>query len=197
MPLGRIRVILSGFPGGPGVATFYSGDAPAMLPALQTFWTALTGILPTDLHIQIENAGDLIDPVTGTLVGAWVGAAQAPLTGGSAEVYAAPTGALARWTTPVILDGHRVKGRTFIVPVTSNFFTTAGGLGPVGLATVTNAAAAFVTNSAGALAIWHRPFKGSVATPTRPARPAHVGGQAFVTGSSGSPKAVVLRSRRD
>lgn len=179
------------------MATFYSLDAPTMIAALHTYWSALSGIIPTDVHIQVENVGDLIDPVTGTLTGAWVGAAQAPIVGGSGEVYAAPVGALARWSTPIILDGHRVKGRTFIVPVTSNFFTTSGALGPVALATVTDSAAALVVNAAGSLAVWHRPFKGSPAIGTRPARPAHVGGQAVVTGSSASPKAVVLRSRRD
>ena len=197
MALGRIRVALTGFPGGPGVSTFYSSDAPATIAAIRTYWNALSGIIPVDVHIQVENTGDIIDPLTGALTGAWVGAAQAPVVGGSAEVYGAPVGALARWATNTILDGHRVRGRTFIVPVTSNFFTTSGALGPVASQTVTDASAALVVNSNATLTVWHRPFKGSAATLTRPARPAHPGGVAVVTGSSASPKAVVLRSRRD
>lgn len=193
----RTRVALTGFPGGPGVSTMHFLSLPTAREALHDLWTALALVLPTDVHIEVEPFGDIIEDTSGALVGTFTGFAQSPMQGSSVDAYAAPVGLLARWSTDTIVAGHRLRGRTFIVPVGQGMFNTAGQVNPVMVGGVQTPLTNFQLAVAGKLVVWHRPKFG----------PAPVGGgqrpllapgsHGVVTGSGLSTKAVVLRSRRD
>ena len=193
----RVRVGLTGFIGAPGVSTFYGLDGPALQAPLRQFYAAIKSQFPLDVAIKVETVGDVLDPATGKITNTWVGTDQPLVQGSSGGVYSAPVGMLVRWLTAAVADGKRVRGRTFIVPAGGDAYDVTGQPNPAAQGIVAVAAAAFVSAASPSLVIWHRPFKGSAATATRPARPAHPGSVAGVTGSGVSTKAVVLRSRRD
>ena len=193
----RIRVTWSGMPGGPGVSTFYADDATVVITPLHSFFSDNTSKLPSDVAIQVEASGDKIDPADGKIVGAWSGDAQSPLQGSDGGRYLAPAGFFVRWLTSSISDGHRIHGRTFFVPAAPSQFQTNGALDVGAQAAIQTTTDSFRLAVMPHLLVWHRPFKGRAATPTRPARPAHVGAAFPVTGSSVGHLAAVLRSRRD
>jgi hypothetical protein len=193
----RVRVGLTGFIGAPGVCTFYGLDGPALQAPLRQFFAACKSQFPLDVQIKVETNGDVLDPATGKITNTWIGTDQPIVQGSSGGVYVAPVGILVRWLTAVVADGKRVRGRTFLVPGSGDSYDIAGQVNPAAQGVVAVAAAAFVAAASPSLIIWHRPFKGSAATATRPARPAHIGSAAGVTGSGVGTKAVVLRSRRD
>ena len=195
--IARVRIGSSGYPGGPGVSTFYGIDGATLATELQNLYFNLASYVPTDLSFSIPQTGDTIEDTTGVINGQWAGAVFPPIPGTSVGIYAAPVGALFRWTTGVIADGKRVRGRTFLVPTVSSVFNTSGQVLPSVVASLDQGLGLFVTATAGNMVIWHRPFKGEVGTPTDPARPAHLGSHAVVTGHGVSTKAAVLRSRRD
>jgi hypothetical protein len=197
MNLHRVRVGWTGFPGAPGVSTFYFLDGSSALGGLHAFFSDLLFALPTDVNVQVENTGDAILAATGALVGSWAGTAQTVLTGTQAGAYAAPVGAVVDWFTGAILDSHRVRGRTFLVPLAGNTYQDDGSIFDSTRIALQGAAESFRSGQASNFVIWHRPFAGSPAVGTRPARPAHDGDYAAVTSAVVPDKACVLRSRRD
>ena len=195
--LNRVRVVLTGFPGAPGVATFYAIGVSTFIPALHLLWENMATIMPVDVRINIPPTGDIIESSTGVLTGTWSQASTAEIVGSSAQKYAAPVGILLRWTTDTILDGRHVRGRTFVVPVTNDQFDTNGQVAAGAMANFPAPLNALVSSQSANFVIWHRPRKARAANGTIPAVTARPGGFANVTGSGASPRAVVLRSRRD
>lgn len=187
----RVRVILSGFPGGPGVSTFYFIDAATALPALHAFWDQCVGNMPTTVQAQVQNTGDVVSDVDGSLTGSWSGPAQLPLSGVRAGSYAAPSGLCVTWGTNVILDHHHVRGRTFVVPLGGACYQSDGSLDNAVVTSLETAAFNLITAPTGNLLVWHRPRK-ATATLT-----AHPGSQVEVVSGVIRDKVVVLRSRRD
>lgn len=193
----RVRVGLSGFPGGPGVATFYALDGPAFLPALEVFLEGIVGVFPTDVTLRAESSGDVLNDVNGEITGSWSGMATDPHVGTHADVYAAPAGMLIHWLTGTVLDGRRLRGRTFLVPASSAVFHTDGTVTSGTLTSVQDLGAGLVADAEGNFVVWHRPREARAADGSRPAVTHRDGGHAFVTASSVPDRIVVLRSRRD
>lgn len=195
--LNRIRVRLEGFPGAPGVATFYSLDTNTIVTSLQDLWTVLATAMPPDVTIQVDSAGDQIEETTGNIVGSWAHAAQGAIVGSGGANYAAPVGIAVTWLTDGIVAGQRVKGRTFVVPTSANIFDNQGRVPQGSLNGFQAAAEAFVAAQSASFVIWSRPFPGAAAVPPKPARALRLGSHSLVTASLVKGTAVVLRSRRD
>lgn len=201
--LNRTRVIFTGLIGGPAVSTMYFLDTNTCLPSLYNFWNGVRGNMPPNVHILIDPAGDKIEDTTGELVGAWSGAPQAEIVCNGGATYAAPVGALVTWPTASILDGRRLKGRTFVVPISAGAYTNGGKLLADAVSQISAAALQLVVEQETSMVIWHRPFAGAPAVPAtatkaaKPARPAHDGGHALIAIPQVFDKVVVLRSRRD
>lgn len=195
--LSRVRTALTGFPGAPGVATMFFLDAIPPVAAIHDFWDALATQLPGDVVATVENAGDIINDANGELVGTWAAATTAPVGGTAAGPYAAPAGAVVRWNTGTILDGSRLRGRTFIVPLSSAIYDGDGSLGGGVITIMQDAAAAFVTATTPTFVVWHRPLSAAAAGKRVPPGVAHPGGFGIVTGSSIPDRISILRSRRD
>jgi len=193
----RVRVSWTGFPGAPGVSTFYALDGPAMLPHLKTYFDAMRGQIPADVTMTIENFGDIIEPISGDLVSSWVGEVQAPSVGEQNGQYAAPVGACVNWLTGDVLDGHRLRGRTYFVPLASAAFDLTGSINSTVLTAYRAFSETFRTDETGNFVIWHRPRVAKAADGSRPAVEARAGGYSVVTGSQVPDESVVLRSRRD
>jgi hypothetical protein len=185
--LGRHRTTWNGFVGGPGVTTLYWDIAAATpnLTAWNTFLTSIQNRFPSVLTWQSQNTGDILDDVTGAIIGSWAGAAQAAVVGTAAGAYTAPAGSVINWRSAGIVNGHRVRGRTFLVPMTGGAYDTDGSLAAAVLTAMRAALATFQAAASPNLLVWHRPVGGG-------------GGNSFPITSADIPdKSCILRSRRD
>lgn len=195
--ISRVRVAMTGFIGAPGVMTFYCLDPVVFLPALNTFLTSLTGILPNTVYLNTEPTGDTLDSVSGALTGAWTTTAPAQVRGTVSGGYSAPVGAVVHWLTGTIIDGHRLRGKTFIVPVTASNFGSDGQLTPAAVTLLRNAATALVGSTVANFVVWHRHRAARPADATHKAVTERAGGHSPVSGSAVPASPAVLRSRRD
>lgn len=194
--LQRIRVELTGFLGAPGVATFYALDAAALLTPLHDFWEDMAPGLVAQMDIQVVAEGDIITDTTGALTGAWVGTGQASVSGADGGVYPAPAGACVTWATDAVLDGARLKGRTYVVPLGGGSYQDDGSINTINLNRLRAAADLLVTAGAENFRVWHRPRKAREADGSRPAVEARDGGSAQITSATVADKVAILRSRR-
>ena len=182
--INRIRCAWAGVPGG-GLSTFYLQGTPTSLAPLKTFFSAIAALVPSVVTVDIPNSGDVIESTTGALTGGWTA------TGGGAQAmsgtgnYSALSGAYIRWQTPTVVNGRRLVGRTFIVPLTAGQYDSNGTLGAGAVTTLQNAADALVLAFPG-MGVWHRPGDDP--------------GSGIIAGWSSAKvpdRVTVLRSRRD
>jgi hypothetical protein len=185
--LAKIDCVWTGFPGAPGHSVFYS-PATGTIPVgpLADFFTAWGAFRPYLSNVAVPNSGDAIESTTGALDGSWASGDSANLAGATlSQIYAGPAGACVRWLTDGVVNGRRVRGRTFLVPLTAPSFQTDGTLLDSVRITIRDAAYNLVTAAAGGLHVWHRPVNGA-------------GGSSHeITGVEVTDKVAVLRSRRD
>lgn len=158
----EIQVSWVGLTGLPGVSTFYTVATPATAPAeLLSFFTAIRGLFPDGLTWTIPNSGDQIDSTNGQLLGSWSASGGGSVnSNGGAGGYAAGVGAYVNWRTNGVVNGRRIKGRTFLLPLLAAAYEVNGTLGSSALSTLQTA----VNTLAGAaqgVGIWHRPVNGS------------------------------------
>lgn len=194
----RVRVVLAGFSGAPGVATFYGTDLATLRDGLTNFWGGLgpVGIFPSGFTATIETSGDIINSGTGAIEGTWTAPTIAPSGSGGSAQYAGPAGATVTWVTNTVADGSRIRGRTFLVPGAASAFQDDGTLIPSIVAGIKTVADAFVAATAPTFVVWHRPRLARAATGTLPAQTAHPGSLAPITGSRVPDRVQILRSRR-
>lgn len=195
--LNRARVQNYGYPGGPGVSTFYFLDTSTATDSLYDLFLSFAGAVPTSVNFLVESGGDQIEDTSGELVGAWSGDPQSVVDCSNTSLYQAPTGVLLKWHTDTILDGHRVSGKTFMVPMASGVFDNTGQLSNTDHTGFETACSNFLISQDTSFVIWHRPRAARPADGSRKAVTQRDGGHALVTRSSVSTKAAVLRSRRD
>lgn len=180
----RVRSTWTGFPGAPGVTTMYTLDMATFLSAVHTFWSAIADKLPSNVRVNVLNYGDVISDTTGELTDSWTADSLEPVAGTDGENYLAPAGACVNWNTETVVNGRRLKGRTFLVPVAQDAFAHDGSLSPGALSQFQAAADALVSSESSSLVVWHR-GTGSDGT------------FGLVTSATVPDKAIVLRSRRD
>lgn len=192
----RVSVAWQNWPGAPGVSQmFFTGaniPTQANIDAVRTFFFAFAAYLPSGLTIQVPSSGDAMNAVDGQIVGTWsVGATPPVVTGSSSVSYAGNAGAVVHWLTGDVINGHRVRGRTYFVPLGSNVYESNGSLTSAFLTAATNAANTYVSSNAGVAGVWARPFK----HPTDPTKNRE-GTVRSATSSRVPDLAVSLRSRR-
>ena len=198
----RVRVQFNSIEGPPGVATFYFLDLATALPSLTSLFTSLANRMPLGVTLKVQSSGDVIESTTGALIGAWNKDAEPEIGATGGPNYAGASGGQIEWLTSQIMDGRRVRGRTFIVPLSTDAYRTGGLIDSATTDLQGVAAAAFIVAQSSSFVIWHRPFPGRSASapgvlPKVTAKAAHIGGFALVTGGRVPTKTVVLRSRRD
>ena len=184
--LARMRVTWTGsVVVGGGISTFYTTTPTNSLKAaLQTFYTAIAGLVPTTLTWNIPSSGDTIDSATGVINGTWSEAgADATVASTLAGAYANGVGARIVWRTSGLRGNRRVVGYTFIVPLALGSYQSGGTLTDANVTTIKNAAVALLGSQA--LQIFAKP---TAAHPTGQANP--------VTSGTVPDKVSWLRSRR-
>lgn len=128
MDLYRVRVALNGGAGGAKVSTFYSDGTTGFQAVLTDFYTAIKGYLPNQQVVDVAADGDIIDSETGLITSSWTTTPNVGVTGTGGPSYPAGVGACVTWRTAAVIEGKRVRGRTFIVPLTTAAYDQDGTL---------------------------------------------------------------------
>jgi len=192
------RAVWSVTGGGTGYSVFHvreptgvniEASAEAFADDLRAGLVTLGGDLPNDVTINFESEAREIDVSTGELLGVHAVSPPVAVTGVQTGVYAAPSGAKVDLITGAVVAGRRLKGRTFIVPLSATSYSDSGRIATSAVGRLNTAFEMFRDAvSAYSLAVWSRPKTGEGARP---------GFLADVISVSASTKAAVLRSRRD
>lgn len=197
-----VRTEWSGTSGGPGLTQFAllgaaggiwnPSGTQAAVNAVRAFWDGVKAYLPDELKLTVNPVIDDYDTATGDLVGSYVATtAPALVAGTSTTGYAAGAGLKITWNTGQIRNGYRVKGSTFIVPLSNAAF---GPTGTIVLSTQTamNTAATnmltALTAAGTSMGVWSRPRE----LPT-----VRAGYATEVLAGVCSSKTALLRGRRD
>lgn len=196
MSIYRIRTVLSGWQGAAGLNTHYfsasatptAAEASTVAGRVRAAWLAAAPLFNGPTTAQVQPTVDVYDAITGFLSQSFSITAPAVVAGSATGVQAPPQVALGIvWDTATILGGRRLKGRTFIAPLSTSIVNQL--LPPASANTQLNAYRDALIGATPPLAnpavVWHRPVNGA-------------GGGAFtiLTGSPGT-KWFSIRSRRD
>lgn len=179
--------------GDDGDSDISSVDANSAATKCATFFTAIRSCFPQAVKWDVMQDVEHINVTTGDLENVVNINPIAQITGqvGTTIAWAAPAGACITWTTngirQVASKPRRVRGRTFLVPLSSQVFATDGTINDLDLGTLKTAANNLASSGSGApLVVYGRPGVGD--TPP---------GQVFVvTGSRITDQVAILRSRR-
>lgn len=197
----KVQAVWQGFQGAPGYSNWYGlsdGDAAAAAnalgPRMRTFFNALVAQIPLGATVKVQRLYQVIDGLTGRIT------SEAPLTADPAVVtgtgnvsYSAATGAVINWETGQFNDkGHRIRGRTYLVPLVA-IFDPQGSISPGGQTLLGNAATAALGGT-GSLGVWSRPIIPKDSPDGVPTVP---GTFRVATVAVVHDKAAVLKSRRD
>jgi hypothetical protein len=179
----------TGFSGAPGYSHFIfggvsdGGDDSLQVGTLRTFLSSLATSLPNDVALSIEPTLQSLDDNSGDVIGESTVDPGAIIVGTDTGNYSAASGIVFVWHTGLYRNSREVRGRTFIVPCAGSVYGTDTGA-PLSskVSALTTAAQTLVTNVSGGMYINSS------------------GGQprfVHVTGGNLSPRAAILRSRRD
>lgn len=193
MDMLRITARWSGFLGAPGYSNFFFAgggglisDAQQVADRVQDAFSRLSFVLAGPVSVAIEPEAAVIDSDTGEVTDYQAITPDGTITGGGSGTFAGPVGSVVNWRTNDLRNGRRIRGRTFLVPLSSEAFDTNGTLTEAARLASTGFAETLVGGDFDSeFGVWSRPVGGS-------------GGVfATATGFSVPDMAAVLRSRRD
>lgn len=203
MVVGIVRTSWAGTSGGPGLTqlAFRAGDgadfiSPAQVQsavnAVRAFWNSTAQYLPDDLALTVQPTVDMYSEATAELIGSQTAATPpTSVAGTSTAVFSMASGMKLNLQTGAIRYGRRVRGSIFIVPASSNVYSSGGTVLSAVRTAINGYAAtmlgAFTTASC-TVCVWSRPQD----TPT-----VRAGALTPVTIAEVNEKAAILRGRRD
>lgn len=199
----RVRTVWSGFNGAPGYTNlFFHGGATnpgeddqqsqtfaaSAYAKARTFMAVYGPVMPTDVTLTVDPNVDVLEETNGELVTSYAVAPGLPITGTDQGTYSVVSGGVISWNTSGIRRGRRIRGRTFLVPLAGNQYTSDGRLTTSSVDRMRNAAAALIADTTGArFGVW-----------ARPSGPGATDGEWHpVTSAKTSDLPAILRSRRD
>jgi hypothetical protein len=151
----------------------------------RTAYGSTGAFLPTGITVAFPSNIDVVEPGTGALITSVGVTPLGNLVGSDSGTYAAPAGACVTWRTSGFVGGHRVRGRTFLVPVGQAGLQNDGTPATTFINNALSAANALIA-SAPELLVWHRPESLAAG-----------GGEVFpVLAAAVNDKAAMLTSRR-
>lgn len=197
-----MTAVQTGYTGAPGYTKIHLGeintsvDANSAGAAFRAFLDALKAFWVVGWNYTITPTVQQYDVSTGKLVSE-VGMTTPPTAvngtvtaGTGAAAYAGGTGLVLNWVTGVIVNGRKVRGRTFIVPVVQGLFSTDGTISSATITTCQAAGATFIGALSTHMQVWSRQFDNA-----KP--PNQIGGQVHDVQTILVPdRAAQLRTRR-
>jgi len=195
----RISSIWQGFQGAPGYTRLsFMGltDASKLNTAgasIRNFFNALATQLPNGATITVQPTVAIHEMSNGELLREETMSSPPTIVTGTSTagtLYSGGVGVYINWITNSVYNGHKVRGRSFLVPMV----LTGAADGTLGTGTQTlvqNAANGLVSSQLGMFAIWSKTFTGDE-------KPVQIGGGLSTVSSATVPdKTGILRSRRD
>jgi hypothetical protein len=191
----RVAAVWEGVSGGQAFSNFYWDSAILGTPSAQIaadkvrgFFESIKTELPQGVSVLVQPNVAEINDATGEQNDEFVvGTPPLVVAGSGNNTRSAPSGACITWRTSTFVGGKRLRGRTFIVPLSTTAYESNGTLTLLTLQTLRQAAVTLANNALGPsvlMKVWHRPI-------------AKTGGSsANVTSTSVTDKAAVLTSRR-
>lgn len=182
-----LTAIWSGSAGLPGYSKFrFNTDldnigATAARDRLKGFFQQIAPLLPTAVQINFDPIAIAYD-AQGQALGERNTGSTGAVGGQGAGPFAAPAGACVNWATGVFVNGKKVRGRTFLVPLTAAAYEADG--------TLLNSARTGLDDAAGILR------GGPVPLVILSGVASGVSSAHVVTGHSIADKVAILRSRR-
>lgn len=197
--LARVRVGLTGWPGGPGVNTLYFSPGTGlswsltningMVEEVHTAYGALSSFFAAPVKIDVSPEVEIIDTGTGKLQDIYTSDAVVTTISAPSSAQTMPyaSAVLCRLSTDRFINGRRLQGRLFISPCALAAFDADGQVKDTWADNAEDAFVAMTTGVGPRLAVWHRPT-----TPT-----SSDGDWGDVIRVIVPLKPAVLRSRRD
>jgi hypothetical protein len=164
---------------------YAGGLSPAGVTAaytsMRSFLSSFTAYLPNAVTISFEGLAQLFDDA-GHLTQEISVTPPSQVVGTGGTSWASPVGAIVSWETGVFnARGHRVRGRTYLVPLASNAYDAQGTLQGATITAIAGGANPLATS----LVVVSRNDAGAVTAVTP------------VSAATIPDKACILRSRRD
>lgn len=187
MAINRLRVEWSGNAvTGPGLTTFYGTGFTAadMSAAVNDYFQAVRTLVPSGITWTTPMGGDVLDETTGELTGTWGSGGSFQTSSNLTGSYAAGVGVRHTLQTGTVVNGRRVRGSFFLVPLGTSCYDADGSINNARLTEIDTAAQALYAALNTEWVVWSRP------TDTR------AGSAAEVTGVTTPDRVSWLRSRR-
>lgn len=168
----RVRTVLNGWPGAPGLHTAYfleDGTAPATVAEeafarVHAFWEDMESLFPPAFTATQDQVVDEIDSTTGDLINSHAVTTANVSTGSNGTPFfqAAQTMAFIRYKTGVVVGTRRLRGGSYIGPMAQGATNAQGQIASAVQAELAAAATAMWQDlpSGGFQAVWHRPSPG-------------------------------------
>lgn len=199
----RVSALWSGFQGAPGYSNFHFATDPGFFDGgvlgdddqvaadsaasrvRQAFY-GMREYLPDGARVSIEPEVEILNSDTGEILGFVDVEAGSALGTGTGGGWSAASGAVVNWRTNDYRFGRRIRGRTFLVPLSGGAYEDDGTLSTLGRRSLQDFGETMVSEGAAPeFGVWSRPRDGA-------------GGVFATVVSSNVPDmAAVLRSRRD
>lgn len=193
MAYSQITARYNGFTGAPGwVRMKFTGaltvaEANSAAANWRTFLNSILTVMPSGSSITIDSTVGQYDDLGQQTGEVTLSVIPASITGSSANAYAGGAGAVINWVTNAFHMGRKVRGRTFLVPLTSAAFQNDGTLDATRQTAIQSAGLVFATSTP-------QPIISSVKTG---AGGVTSGFTANIVGATVPDRSAVLRSRRD
>lgn len=188
----------TGFTGAPGYTKFRfntidtQANVDAIGSAIRSFWQTLAPFMRTGWTLAVQPTVKVHDVTTGALLReTQMSSTPANVVGtNSTNAWAGGVGAMVAWQTLVIWRGHKVQGRTFLVPLVG-IQDSDGTLSATAINQITTACDTLRGAFPLGMVVWARQF-------SAPPNSTQVDGvTASISGNIVRDKTGILRSRRD
>lgn len=196
----RVKVLWSGWIGGPGVSVLHFSPGLANTTITEPQWSATRGDLEDGwgdakawmapgTSLTIPKEADLIDSASGQIVEQLLSIDPVKIVTAAPEAntFDPSSMAVVRLKTDQYLNGRRLQGRMFFGPICSGALSQNGNLKTDATNAISTMFDAVTSDPGPRLAIYHRPLPGTTAG----------GAYGDVNSVSVWERPGVLRSRRD
>lgn len=158
MSISQVACSWTGLQGGTGYSIFYVRGTLLSPSAFNTFFGSVRSLLPNAATVNVPNTGKVIDEATGKMTGVWAGGSASANTGTGGTNYPPTSGCQVKWLTGGYVNGRRVQGRTYLVPLPTSSFTTTGTIATTTTGNLFTYASTLITDLANNFVIWARPL---------------------------------------
>jgi len=184
--ISRIRVSFTGSAViGPSSTSFWTEGQPLDVQnKVKDLWQQWCQRMPPSCIITVHNTGETYELETGLFTEFWSAGTSLVLPGTGQPTYTKGVGVRCVWETAGVTGSRRVRGSTFVVPVSTGVWSADGDIETAVRTHMQTAADAYVVATATTNAIWSRPI---------PGRPGHA---SRILSAIVPDKVATLRSRR-